>query len=312
MICRVTTSARGRLDAARRLAVERSILHLGRPYWVRSPRRLLHRLTGDLTVPHTRVPWGLEVTFDPASVVGMQLARTGIHDLVLSEALFRITDPGDVCVDAGANIGYTASIMATRAGPGGRVVAFEPAPDTFSLLEGNIAAWQNAGIAPIEARQLALSSVAGEATLVTPPAYGADTGGRTLEVVDTAIDATPVRCSTLDGEGLARIDVLKIDVEGHELALLDGSAELLGPQAIRDILFEEHESPPTPVSERLTAAGYTVFRLGQGLTGPMLQADIEQEFPIYRDAPNYLATVDPQRAAIRLGSRGWRCLRQPR
>lgn len=52
-----------------------------------------------------------------------------------------------------------------------------------------------------------------------------------------------------------------------------------------------------------------MFRLEQGFAGPILQPEIEREFAIYRDAPNYLATSDPQRAISRLRPRGWRCLR---
>jgi hypothetical protein len=43
--------------------------------------------------------------------------------------------------------------------------------------------------------------------------------------------------------------LLKLDVEGHELAVLEGASRLLGGGAIRDVMFEEEETLPTPVSQ---------------------------------------------------------------
>jgi len=308
----VTWTRLGRINAAHERAVGCWYRYLYKPYYVRSPRRLLHRLAGDLTVSQVRLPWQLPIMFQPGSIIGTQLVRTGVHDLILSECLFRITDAKDVCVDVGANIGYTTSLLATRSGPGGRVLSFEPAPDVFGLLKRNIASWREAGVATIDAYQTALSSAETAVMLATPAGHRGDAGGRTLESIDAAIDAIRVQSSTLDRAAPDRIDVLKIDVEGHEFAVLEGCEHLLRRHAIRDVVFEEHHPPPTQVTNRLAAAGYTVFRLEQGFRGPRLEADIEHEFAIYWNAPNYLATIDPVRAAHRFRSPGWRCLRLPR
>lgn len=305
-------SSRSQLDGVRTRALEYWFRYLHKPYYVASPRRLLHRLTGDLTVDEARVPWQLPIRFQRGSIIGRQLVRTGVHDLVLSEGLFRITDPGDVCADVGANIGYTTSLLAARSGPGGRVVSFEPAPDVFALLTHNIASWDGAPVATIDARPLAISRDERELMLATPAAHRGDSGGRTLENVETVFDPIRVRCSTLDRSGLDRIDVLKIDVEGHEAAVLEGSQRLLERHGIRDIVFEEHAVPPTSVTRALAEAGYTVFRFELGSRGPRLVADIESAFAVYWDAPNYLATIDAPRAVERFRSAGWRCLRPSR
>lgn len=301
-----------RLVVARAQALDCWHRYLYKPYYLYSPGRLAARFIGDSTVSHTRLPWGLPISLQPGSMIGTKLVRTGIHDLVLTEALFRITDRADTCVDAGANIGYTTSLLASRSGPSGRVISYEPAPDMFELLTGNIRSWRDEQIAAIDARQMGLSNVASQQTLVTPTSDSGDASGRTLERVDDPLESVSVKCSTLDSAGLDRIDVLKIDVEGHELAVLEGSENLLARRAIRDIVFEDYRRPPTAVTDRLAEAGYSVFRVEQGIGGPRLIQAIEREFAVYWDAPNYLATVDPQRAVERFRMRGWRCLRSRR
>lgn len=305
-------ATRSQLEIAGKRALGYWHRYLYKPYYLRSPKRLVHRFTRDLTGSDTRLPWELPIRFQPGSIIGTQLVRHGVHDLVLSETLFRITDPLDACVDAGANIGYTTSLLASRSGPDGRVISYEPAPDMFALLTRNLQSWRGARIAEIDARQIALSSVESQLMLATPGAHHGDSGSRTLENVDDRLEAVSVQSSTLDASGLGSIDVLKIDVEGHELSVLHGCERLLGRRAIRDVVFEEHRRPPTPVTAHLAEAGYTVFRVEQCVGGPRLIEDIERNFAVYWDAPNYLATVDPERALERFRPRGWRCLRPHR
>ena len=118
--------------------------------------------------------------------------------------------------------------------------------------------------------------------------------------------------TTLDAliPGTEKISVLKIDVEGHELAVLRGSVELLSSRRARDIIFEEHGMPPTPVMELLRGHGYSVFHLSQRLRGPEI-IDIRQpHVQKLVHAPSFLATIDPPRALTRLSERGWRVLRR--
>ncbi|MGI8793594.1 MAG: FkbM family methyltransferase, partial [Acidimicrobiales bacterium] len=229
-------ATRSQLEVTRKRALGFWHRYLYKPYYLRSPKRILQRFTGDLTVSATRLPWDLPISFQPGSIIGTQLVRHGVHDLVLSEALFRITDPADVCVDVGGNIGYTTSLLASRSGPEGRVISYEPAGDVFALLTTNIQSWRGARIAEIDARQTALSSVESQLMLATPVADHGDSGGRTLESIYDQLEAVPVQCSTLDASGLDNIGVLKIDVEGHELSVLHGCDGLLGRRAIRDIV----------------------------------------------------------------------------
>src|SRR6266699_2559349 len=75
------------------------------------------------------------------------------------EFLNRFLRPGDTFVDVGANIGLFTLIAARLVGPQGRVLSFEPTPETFARLTKNV---QTNRLENVSCQQLALSDRAGE------------------------------------------------------------------------------------------------------------------------------------------------------
>jgi FkbM family methyltransferase len=256
-----------------------------------------------------RTAWGswLYCWPDP---IGRAVARTGVYDLVVAETLARLADPGETAVDAGANVGLMSNLLGHAVRSSGRVVAFEPHPLIFETLSRNVERWQAAeGIAVIEARQAAVSSSAGTSPLAVDPATFADNKGTaSLEHSDPG-NSTTVQTVRLDDELSSGAGVVKLDVEGHEVAALRGATSLLSRGLIRDILFEEHEPPPTAVTALLESHGYTVLGVRQGLTGPIASAPAAAYERQLWDPPALLATTDPERVRERLAPRGWVCLR---
>ena len=105
--------------------------------------------------------------------------------------------------------------------------------------------------------------------------------------------------------------LMKIDVEGHELAVLEGAGQILARQCIRDIVFEDFQPQPSPVTLLLESAGYMVFHLYPGWRKPWL-VTIEECETLRRGAHsawNFLATNDPERARARFKEAGWKSLR---
>jgi hypothetical protein len=103
---------------------------------------------------------------------------------------------------------------------------------------------------------------------------------------------------------------LKVDVEGHELQLFQGSEMLLTEGRVRDIVFEEFRAYPTPVTAFLEQFDYTLFQLGMTFWGPVIAlADAPYVNKRQWVARSMLATRDPQRARQRLAPRGWQILR---
>lgn len=291
---------------------------LNKPYFLFRPtqvvRRLalpLHqrRLTGEFD--HIRLPWGLPLRFRARDKSGLCYARRGVFDLPVCEALWRLSDPGELALDVGANIGQMTSALSAAVGPTGRVISFEPHPEIFALLHDNVARWNGAGdTGAIELRHLGLASSCGTAQLGMSEAFESNAGTASMCADDERIVRTvdvPIR--RLDDElGEACVGVMKLDVEGYELEVLRGAPKALAEHRIRDIVFEEFGEAPTPVSELLQSSGYEVYSLDQTLLGPMMEPARADWRRRSTEDPSYLATADPERARDRMQRRGWAVL----
>jgi len=279
---------------------------LARPEYLFRPAQILRWLARPTSGTHVvRLPWGLDLEVRADDAIGRAVLSLGVYDLALTEALWRLTAPDDVAVDGGANLGYASAVMAARAA---RVVAFEPHPDLAQRLEANTRRWGRRA-SPVEVHRFALDAHTGNARLVEGAGFSANEG--TAHLADDREPASvsyDVETTTLDrAVGSLVVGVLKLDIEGHEVHALAGAVDLLGRRAIRDIVYEDHSAYPGAVSARLEEAGYRVFALGRTLRGPRLDA------PGIRpgggvEAPNYLATVDADRAVRKFERRGWECL----
>lgn len=156
---------------------------------------------------------------------GCCIAQAGEDQLVM-----KLLRPGDVVYDIGANIGYTSLLYAHSVFPGGAVIAIEPSPRAFSFLSQAIA-----GNPVIEAMNVALSDKEG-----TRPFYETKTlDTSSLEAIH-GIDPIDVRVLTFDQvtKTNPKPTFIKVDVEGHELAVFRGMAATLGGAEPPSIFFE--------------------------------------------------------------------------
>lgn len=176
--------------------------------------------------------------------------------------------PGDTAIDVGANVGlYT--LMASRAvGPRGRVYAFEPATATHDLLARNVAL---AGATNVVLERLAVSDAAGTATLLLNSESGLASLGATGR--GRPAGSETVQCVTIDAyaaeEGVARVSLLKVDVEGLEGHVLQGARELLSRETEIAVLaelsgenFRALGFDPGEVVERMRSLGFASWPIG--------------------------------------------------
>lgn len=134
---------------------------------------------------------------------------------------------GDVCFDIGANVGACA-LSWRRSNSTGKIICFEPHPDSYARLKKNIGLnkFQN-----IEALPLAISSHNGPMEMFTEEGSSMMTAGsghqKSRHVVQgcTLDDFIHSRPEIRPAGG--GIDLCKIDVEGHELAVLSGAEKTL-------------------------------------------------------------------------------------
>lgn len=132
----------------------------------------------------------------------------------------RMREDGAVFVDVGANAGLYSLDAALHAGKGARILAVEPNAALIERLEFNLALACADGLirddVAVKIHAVAVSDREGTGIL----AGNTDEGGRSLEGAGADADGLEVRLRPLVAlaaeEGLTRIDVMKIDVEGHE------------------------------------------------------------------------------------------------
>jgi FkbM family methyltransferase len=138
--------------------------------------------------------------------------------------LDRFVRRGHTVVDVGANIGYNTLHAARLAGARGRVVAVEPTPDNLEVLRRNVAA---AGLANAVVEGVAAGRVAGTREFFVRGARSAVNSLFAQSCYAAVTDVLRVAVKPLDDLVDGRVDVVKIDVEGAELDVLEGMARLL-------------------------------------------------------------------------------------
>lgn len=131
---------------------------------------------------------------------------------------------GSVTIDAGANVGLISVPIANAVKPkGGAVLAFEPQQPLYHALCGTRVLNDLMNLAPFN---MALGSADGlirmpKIDYSTPQDFGI------VSLKDGTEDGPAVQIRAIDGLGLPRLDLLKIDVEGFEVEVLAGARETL-------------------------------------------------------------------------------------
>jgi FkbM family methyltransferase len=146
-------------------------------------------------------------------------------------------------VDLGANIGYFSLLAARLVGREGKVYAFEPEPRNFGLLLKNI---ELNGYNNIVAVQKAVSNISGSISLFL---HVKDTGAHTIYQPEHAekefgecIEVQTVTVDEFFEDKEQRIDVIKMDIEGAEMAALLGMDRVIRENENLKMFIEFH--PP--------------------------------------------------------------------
>jgi FkbM family methyltransferase len=132
------------------------------------------------------------------------------HEPIVRDFLQSHFHPGKVFIDVGANVG---AYSLRAAGRGMLVVAFEPNPENARVLRRNA----EINNLPVDLQEFALGSSTGDIKMSLT--------GPTSRITDE--DGVLVAMRTLDSFKLDKADLLKVDVEGHELDVIEGAVDTL-------------------------------------------------------------------------------------
>lgn len=196
----------------------------------------------------------------------------GVSEPAVLEALARYLSPGAIVLDVGANIGFLTLVASRLVGPTGHVYACEPLPSNVQLLRANLESndVRNVTVVDValgarsERRRLAVE-LAGDGPLRAALALPGETlGGPMVDVVTADALLASGRCATPD--------LVKIDVEGAEVEVLEGMQRLLTfrrPVIVCEIHEPSRDGPLwTRVRELLGHHSYSVTDLeAPGATG---------------------------------------------
>lgn len=292
-----------------------------RPHYLYRPLQIFRRIYRQFVVrPNglstVTMPWGADMIVDPREHIGRSIYFHGIYGLVVSEALWRLLEAGGVAVDVGAHVGHMTSLMVSRVGTFGSVLAFEPHQRNFQLLEKNGRSAENlVGGSPLSLFNVAVSNHSGRGELCFPEGFEKNQGTAYLHRsgssgIKSNDKSVIVNTTTLEDSlnSVEHVSVLKIDTEGHEKAVLDGATHFLSEGRIVNVVYEQHAGWAGPAHESLLRAGYTLFGLNWRHTGPYL---IPYGKPLQLRAgegANFLATLLPFETKLRFAKSGWHCL----
>lgn len=204
----------------------------------------------------------------PRLTFAMLANRSWLHEPEIA-LLPLLPNSHALAVDAGANKGVYLYHLCRRFQ---RVVAFEPLPEMSAFLA-------SAAPANAEVHRLALSDAAGQAEIRMPRGYNelASLEPQSAAVAAGAeIVAHVTELATLDSFGLGPVGLLKIDVEGHELKVLDGARTTLQrfhPTVLIEVEERHSRGGIARVREMLEGLGYEGYFLDGHRMRPIAEFD---------------------------------------
>jgi FkbM family methyltransferase len=192
-----------------------------------------------------------------------------LYEFHTTQAFLSLLRPGMTFVDGGAHVGHYTLVAAKRVGPEGRVVSFEPDSRNRERLERNVAL---NGFARVTVLPFALYDGEGEVPFARAP--DGDTGTGAISLSAAVATVNTVRLDDIfEREGIERLDVLKLDVEGAEAAALAGAVALL-ERCRPVVLFEvnristEDGRVSAPALDVLRDHGYRLYVIESRATSP--------------------------------------------
>lgn len=250
---------------------------------------------------------GLRWNLDLREGIDFSIYLLGAFERSTVATLQKLVRPGNVIFDIGANIGAHTLGLARSAGPQGRVYAFEPAASMFEKLQGNLKLNPELQ-SRTQVRQLLFAAHLEERL---PAQIYASWPLVTEEIVHPKlrgrlVDTSGARVDTLDNfverEGIQRLDLIKIDVDGHEYPVLRGGAHTLArfqPILLMEMspyVQDEQEHGFAALVDLLKEMQYSLYEAGGGEPLPLDAGSLRGLIP---DGASLNAIARPRAISVR-------------
>jgi len=193
---------------------------------------------------------------------GVHVMLDGLWEGWLTAFMARRITPGMRIVDAGANHGYYTLLFAHLTGSEGRVAAIEPNPRLAGLMRRSL--YANGFQTRVELFEKAAGAEDGAVLHLSVPDHEPKNGHLVGEAAPGTVAVETARLETLLADW-PRVDFMKVDVEGHEEAFLDGAWAII--QRDRPMLVLEfnalRSADPAGLLDRLEAVYGRISVIGR-------------------------------------------------
>lgn len=195
-------------------------------------------------------------------LIGRHIFFSGKFDRSIAETLQLFAEPRDVILDIGANIGYVSCVLLQTV-KYSVVHCVEPQPNIANLLRKNLIQFGKSRSNVLEA---ALSDQEGTASMELTPG---NFGGSSIRgnASDSSITVTCLHAGNYLSQ-FSQVDLMKVDVEGHEHVLFTAAEKELLRLQPKAIVLECHGQDAAPsgaVGEILGRCGYDIYAIEKSL-----------------------------------------------
>lgn len=223
--------------------------------------------------------FNLYINPEDLRAAGITTLANGQYEKGVERVIYALLAESRLFIDIGANVGFY-SCFATAINPSIRVYSFEPNPNIQRKLHNNISF--NRAHERITVLPFGLGQESAESELFIPPHSGSGAGSlRNLHPEEGSATRIPVSIRSLDElfPSLDCVDLLKIDIEGSELAAIRGGLDLIQrnrPVIVVELLrkwMQPFDSHPQDVLQTLVPLGYKSFSISDECVKPIEKID---------------------------------------
>jgi len=217
--------------------------------------------------------YGMRMQLDITEYLQAHLYVFGDYELPTIRFLRSVLTTGSVCLDVGAQMGYLSLAMATAADRGTVVHSFEPESNNAARLLENVALND---LHNITLHQTAVSTVDGSLKLYLSNDRNAGTHSTVYIESNVSSEFVEIASVTLESfaqqQNLASIDLIKIDVEGAEIDVINGALQVLKQHKplvimeLSDHLQQARGQTCTEFKEFMASYGYSAYFINENGT----------------------------------------------